>query len=261
MSWISKLATEALNEEVALDFKPGLVCKNTTGSHDDMDFGLFMISSSALSPHFKKYELIGKNHKGSPIALFNKLRSEGILAEESMFKATENVNTHKGANFIHSIIIGATSYLIENENSLENLNDYIKKMCKDLKKDFNSIRSKNNLTNGENIYLKFNHMGIREEAINGFPLLFNYPFSNLDNTDDSKYKFLLGSMKILFDTTIISRCGIEGLQWTQDYISTLTPFELINNFEIINKDFVLKRISPGGSADLLSAALLLQKIK
>ena len=108
---LSSLAKKALLEEVNLDCKPGLVCRNSQGAHDDMDIETFYLSANALVPHFENYQQITIKHQKYDIDLFNQLRQEGIKAERSMFEATGGINTHKGANFIFSLLISATSQL------------------------------------------------------------------------------------------------------------------------------------------------------
>jgi ATP:dephospho-CoA triphosphoribosyl transferase. len=53
---------------------------------------------------------MGSKHTGTPKELFQKARKVGYQAEVSMMKATQNVNTHKGANFSYAVILPATAY-------------------------------------------------------------------------------------------------------------------------------------------------------
>ncbi len=259
---LAALAKNALFMEVTLDYKPGLICKSSTGSHSDMNYNTFLASIEALYPHFQNYETIGISHNNNNLeSLFSKLRDEGIRAEKSMFLATNNINTHKGANFIFAILIGLSSYLIHNKIPYENLQDYIKDTVKPIEADFDNLDNKEELSNGEKIYLKYQNKGIRAEALAGFPILFNYDFSQIDDDVDSWYTFLLGSMANLEDTTIIHRSNIEGLTWTQELAKKLNSKLLLENFDQINKQFVAQNISPGGSADFLSAAIFIKDVK
>lgn len=255
------LAKNALFMEVTLDYKPGLVCKSTNGSHTDMNYNTFLASIDALYPHFQNYETIGISHQGDLTSLFERLRKEGIAAEISMLKATKNINTHKGANFILAILIGVSAYLINTENSLETLQATIIEATKTLTNDFENLEKKTNLTHGEKVYLKYNQPGVRAEAMAGFPILFDYEFSYVDDNIDSWYQFLLGSMANLNDTTILHRAGKNGLDWTKNLAKNLTPKLLLDNFETINKQFIKQNISPGGSADFLSAAIFLKDVR
>ncbi|HLR88778.1 MAG TPA: triphosphoribosyl-dephospho-CoA synthase [Atopostipes sp.] len=63
-----------------------------------------------ITPYLYEYSLMGSKHTGTPKELFQKARKVGYQAEVSMMKATQNVNTHKGANFSYAVILPATAY-------------------------------------------------------------------------------------------------------------------------------------------------------
>ncbi len=90
-------AVRALLYEVSATPKPGLVDRNNSGSHQDMDFFTFVDSSSALIPWFRDFFSIGWEHGDETgDRLFERLRFAGQNAEAKMFSATGGVNTHKG---------------------------------------------------------------------------------------------------------------------------------------------------------------------
>lgn len=256
---LGELAYLALLEEVSLDFKPGLVCANSNGSHHDMTIETFRKSAKALLPHFQKYQQLAQNHQGTKRELFDLLRKEGQAAENSMFQATQGINTHKGINFIMAVLIGATA-LVHPYNELK-IKQTIKDLTKHLYDDFANLNQQQSLTHGQKIYLKHGILGIREEAMLGFPVLFDYTFSSLINRPKDDYTFLFGCMQVLTDTTIIHRSGMEGLNWTQKISETLCYETIEEQFPSINQQFVDRWISPGGSADFLSAAIFLFKVR
>ena len=89
-------AVRALLYEVSATPKPGLVDRNNSGSHQDMDFFTFVDSSSALIPWFRDFFSIGWEHGDETgDRLFERLRFAGQNAEAKMFSATGGVNTHK----------------------------------------------------------------------------------------------------------------------------------------------------------------------
>ena len=69
------------------------------GAHDDMDQETFKKSTEAILPHLLSMAETGWNFAGSGEALFRTLRPMGAAAEKAMFRATGNVNTHKGIIF------------------------------------------------------------------------------------------------------------------------------------------------------------------
>lgn len=82
-------AVRALLYEVSATPKPGLVDRNNSGSHRDMDFFTFVDSSSALIPWFRDFFSIGWEHGDETgDRLFERLRFAGQNAEAKMFSAT-----------------------------------------------------------------------------------------------------------------------------------------------------------------------------
>ncbi|MDR2834545.1 MAG: triphosphoribosyl-dephospho-CoA synthase, partial [Streptococcaceae bacterium] len=95
---VANFAQKALYYEVALTPKPGLVDRLDNGSHADMNFYTFIESIQALSPFFEQYVEAGFHHDGDLPDLFHKIRKIGVQAEKQMLVATNQINTHKGAN-------------------------------------------------------------------------------------------------------------------------------------------------------------------
>lgn len=91
---LDRLACMALLDEASLEHKPGLVCPSSQGSHRDMDFSLFQCSVDALQGYFQAQCLNGYHYVD-----FEEIRQCGILAEQKMMAATQQINTHKGAIF------------------------------------------------------------------------------------------------------------------------------------------------------------------
>ena len=101
-SEIGRLALEAMLVEVSVTPKPGLVDRNNSGAHRDMDFFTFMKSAASLGESFVNFAEEGRagGVKGIPPAeIFPAVRQIGIEAERRMFRATEGINTHKGEIF------------------------------------------------------------------------------------------------------------------------------------------------------------------
>ena len=95
---VAQLACRSLLYEVCVTPKPGLVDRQNSGDHRDMDLFTFLNSAPALFPYFERCVRQGWKET-EPEALFPPLRWEGKLAEQAMLAATGGVNTHKGAIF------------------------------------------------------------------------------------------------------------------------------------------------------------------
>lgn len=64
--------------EVSTTPKPGLVDRNNSGSHKDMDFFTFLDSSASLIPWFREFFCLGWDHSSeSDRQLFERLRYAG----------------------------------------------------------------------------------------------------------------------------------------------------------------------------------------
>ena len=104
---LSALARQALEDEVDLTPKPGLVDRRNTGAHDDMDRPLFHRSAGALAPYFRQFAALGMAG-ASP----RELQSLGRQAEHAMLAATGGVI---GAGIKEAIRYGVARGLFSNE--------------------------------------------------------------------------------------------------------------------------------------------------
>ena len=113
-SRVAEYAIRSLLYEVCVTPKPGLVDRVNCGSHRDMDIYTFMSSSASLFPYFEQCFLIAYDSAAvqeTPSETFSRLRNPGKLAENRMLRATDGVNTHKGAIFTMGIVCGALGRL------------------------------------------------------------------------------------------------------------------------------------------------------
>lgn len=259
------LAVQSLLYEAALTPKPGLVDAANSGSHSDMNIFTFIDSSLALEESFKKYYDCAKTHSLQPQELFQAIRHIGIEAENAMFEATNNINTHKGANFSFGIVLAALGAC--HKDSIYDLNSvrtYIMEMTKGLvKRELEDLQEYH--THGELMYQKHKITGIRGEVESGFPLIFDHalPFY-LSNQKINEQECLLKTLLILMsynqDSNILKRGGFEGLTYTQEAArNALKKPCVIKAVETLNKEFISRNLSPGGSADLLALTYFLAK--
>lgn len=254
--YLIDLAIKSLIIEVSLYPKPGLVDPLDNGSHTDMDYFTFIDSCFALRSGFNNYFSTGFNHIGSPRELFDKIRIVGMDNEDSMFNATNNINTHKGANFLYGVVIAAIGY--RDFPSLDDLQITIKEMTKGLV--YEELESlKEYKTHGEKVYEEYGFTGIRGEVEEGIPHAFDIamPLIELDNLEDSIKLALLKLIENNNDSNIIKRGGIAGLNFAKDIASE--EYDNINDhLSLMNDEFIKLNISPGGSADLLALSIFLK---
>ncbi|MGL4403334.1 MAG: citrate lyase holo-[acyl-carrier protein] synthase [Fusobacteriaceae bacterium] len=276
---LGDLVLKACIMEVSCHPSFGLVSPVSSGSHRDMDYFTFLESSLAIKEGLKQMALLGYSSMESE-DIFKLSRKIGIEAERVMFRATEGVNTHKGMIFLLGVVIqvmGKVFYEFRNEKEkifeeeFYNLIQYrIRDISKDILKDFEKIPEKEKLgkklTNGELLYLKHGFLGIRGEVKEGLAVVFEDGIMTLKNSLESGdeknlalVKTLLKLMSKVEDSTIVNRKGIEVLKKVQKESE-----ELFYNFSLekacqLEKSYIDRGISPGGSADLLAVTILLHE--
>ncbi|MFV0379406.1 MAG: triphosphoribosyl-dephospho-CoA synthase [Anaerorhabdus sp.] len=254
---IINLAFRSLIEEVSLAPKPGLVDPFDNGSHTDMNFPIFIDSCTALRDGFSDYFDVGQNHTGSLRDLFDSVRVIGKNNEDKMFLATNNINTHKGANFMFGIIISLIAKL--DFPSLIELQEGIKEMTNGLvERELSSLKEFR--THGEKMYQKYNITGIRGEVEAGIPLAFDVALKIIQEEKvDYPTRLKQALLKLISlndDANMVKRGGIEGLNFGKQ-LSCAKYKDLDQHLNYMNKEFIKKSLSPGGSADILAVAIFL----
>ncbi|MDV3158289.1 MAG: triphosphoribosyl-dephospho-CoA synthase [Pigeon pea little leaf phytoplasma] len=238
----------------------GLVSINSCGSHQDMNFNLFMKSKETFSVYFRHIYNLVLLHKSLN---FNKLRILGIEQEKRMFKVTNNVNTHKGLIFSFGIIYYVVSYCLFHNIPFSNWHFQTCQLTKELRKDFLYF---NNKTSGEKIFKKFGIMGARGDALAGYYKIFfqGLPFilriykrNPYLKSQEFYLCLLIFYMGIIEDTTLINKIGFSFFKKIQK--KALSWLNILENMGFItfqkailskNNYYVNNKISPGGCADL-----------
>ena len=268
----ARLACQALLYEVAITPKPGLVDRENSGSHRDMDFFTFQASAAALQPYFAQCVRIGRQG-GAPEETLRALRLPGKLAEAEMRRATVGVNTHKGAIFSMGILCGALGRLDrESWGNPDRILDECAAMAKGIvSEDYRDLTPETAKTAGQKLYLRYGITGVRGQAEAGFPAVREVGLPTLEaalaagkNINEASCAALLALLVHTADTNMIHRGGFDGMQQ-----ATLEVREILDreNFpsretlESLDKRFIEKNLSPGGSADLLALTLLLFFLK
>lgn len=276
---LSTLVIKALLYEVSLSPKPGLVCRNSAGAHTDMDFLSFVNSTSALAPYFNQIGQLAAYYKGNNlIECLPQIREIGLKMEDVMFEATDNVNTHKGAIFLMAIsMFSAVRVLMKKKKFKTSLfSSMIQQLTRGMiQRELCSIEEGVKMTHGEACFMQYGLQGAgaRGEAEQGLPTVMHHalPFVkelqiSLESLKDKDMFFtlapvLLKIMSINNDTNVLFRHGKDVLEelkaksalaLEQIKEKNTEPYTQLVQWCNSNK------ISPGGSADLLSVTLFLQ---
>ncbi len=265
---IAHLATRALHAELDTTPKPGLVDKDNSGAHRDMDHALMSRSIRAIHPYFVRLALLGF---AADMPNHDDIVKTGIEAERAMFEATNGVNTYKGALFSMGLAVVAAAGKAWQGYSItpQALSAAISKLAFAFPDTKGTHGSKAKQTAAsETATFK----GALDNAREGYPMLFNdwLPFyANLSKNGEphALHLTLLRIMCDLDDTNIVYRTSLAMMKQVKEESRSVlsrwsgathgTPqADAGTNLDTIlgdmNRSFVQRNISPGGSADMLS---------
>lgn len=273
---VAHTACRALLYEVVCAPKPGLVDRENSGSHRDMDCFTFIDSACVLFPYFSECAEKGMELWEDLPLLFTRLRCLGKEAEDRMKRATGGINTHKGAVFSMGILCAATAAQAakrklnrEELPSAEEWEQQVSAMCAEIcaevLEDFEKINQKEKLSYGEQLFRKYGIKGIRQEAASGFPAVFEVGLSCLKeetakgkSLNDAGVTALLALLCRVQDSNIVARSDWDTLIWAQARAKELlkqgAPHEQVRVF---NREMTERNVSPGGCADLLALSYFL----
>ena len=256
----ASLAVKALLCEVYITPKPGLVDRANNGSHPDMDMLSFAGSAAVLHFYFKKAFLNGSN--------FEKLRKEGLEAEEKMFFETRGVNTHKGAVFTMGIVCAATGLAVAEGNfdTSAVLDNCAKLAGGIVKQDLENLESQDCTTAGQKLFAKYGITGIRGEMEKGLPSVRDHGLPVLEKLlseghswDEAGTNALLAILANITDTNMVSRGGLEKAKRASEQSGELVGqgFVSLDKMKELDRQYCLENLSPGGAADLLAVCCFL----
>lgn len=270
----AEMAVRSLLYEVAATPKPGLVDRDNSGSHRDMDFFSFLSSAAALQPYFRRCVCIGAETAEEEAAVtFEKLRIPGKEAEGQMYRATGGVNTHKGAIFSLGIVCGALGRLsIRDWQNPERILQECAAMTQGvIQKDFAGLTKGTASTVGQRLYLDHGITGVRGQAEAGFPAVRDIGLPKLEeglknglSINEAACVTLAALIAGAVDTNLINRSDYATQQKTAEHFAQLLekePFPAAEALRELDDQFIKENLSPGGSADLLALTLLLHFLK
>ena len=264
---VGRAAVAALYDELALEPKPGLVSLRDSGSHDDMDARTFLRSLFALRHSFARLAELGACD-----AQFAALERAGIEAETRMLRATAGINTHRGAIFSLGLLCASAGNLIAAGEALQAA--AIRRTLIDRWGASLALRAaQTRPSNGAAVVRSLGLNGASAEAARGFPVLFETTLPALRAATargatlrQARVDALFHTIAVLDDTNLAHRGGLAGLRFAQraarDYLragGAARP-DGLEHARQLHCEFVKQRLSPGGAADLLSAACWVQRV-
>lgn len=257
----ARLATWALREELLTWPKPGLVSPNDPGAHADMDATLFEASIAALADYFSDIYAAGRHR-----VTMAKLRVLGIAAEARMLRATGGVNTHRGAIFSLGLLIAAAGRR-DADVSLagQRLGSIVRRAWGPA---IARVKPGCGGSHGLTAACRYRVVGARGEAASGFPCVYNVGLPALRAAQPAgwncaKVQCLFAILAHLDDTNLLHRGGAAGLDFARAQARAFLKVGGVGRPEglchaaHVHRQFVARRLSPGGAGDLLAATILL----
>lgn len=258
---IGEAAAHCLLLELETFPKPGLVSHIDNGSHKDMDVGTFRSSVAAIEPYFQ--QLADAAASGCDLG---ELRAIGMEAEGAMFAATSGINTHRGAIFGLGLLCAAAGAraagLVEPTLSLGDI--VARRWGRSILDGPVLLHS-----HGTAARRQFHAGGARAEAASGFPGVYQVGLPALRRAarvlpadpEAARVEACFALIASVEDTNLLHRGGLDGLRFarraTRIFIDQggVRRSGWRERARIVHNDFVARRLSPGGSADLLAMTL------
>ncbi len=263
---VADLARAALIDELATWPKPGLVSLVDTGSHRDMDAGTLTRSADAIHPFFADLA-----HAGEKRAGMTELRRIGFAAEAAMMAVTGGVNAHRGAIFSLGLICAAEGALRYAPGPAEARVRTVRALWGEpILHGPVPTRS-----HGAVAARRFGVGGAREEAAAGFPTLCAVGLPTLregrrlrpEDAEAARVHCFFALMAEVNDTNLLHRGEGAGLAFAKSAASSFLAAGGVGApawreaAERVHRAFIARDLSPGGSADLLAATLLLDALE
>jgi triphosphoribosyl-dephospho-CoA synthase len=269
-SWsqsVATLAERSLLLEVDTWPKPGLVSGRDNGSHTDMDAATFRRSAAAIRPFLGQLVEAGMLNLDMPA-----LRKIGLGAERAMLNATDGVNTHRGAIFGLGLLCAAAGLRAKGHIDADiSLGQVV------------ALRWGRDIVSGPRLPCSHGEMaarrhgagGARQEATRGFPSVYEVAIPamkearHLRSGDDeaARVQACFALIAVLEDTNLLHRGGAEGLRFAQriaqDFLDRggVRQPDWLKVAAAIHRTFVGRRLSPGGSADVLAMSLFVEEFE
>lgn len=244
---LSDLMARALRLELDTPGKPGLVDKESNGSHSDMDYSLMSGSIEIIRRSFTRHLNLA-----DPVAA-------GRAAEADLLAFTGGVNTYRGAVFCHYIM--AYAFLLDAHGAGE-----LRLPAERLSAGIAALASRvepQEGSHGGRAVAEFGVRGALAMARGGYAELFGDWLPYYRSVKGGPYAMqqtLLRIMSGLDDTCIIHRAGyaasLDVKRRAVDLLADFSP----SGLQSMDASFKALGISPGGSADMLSLTIFADSI-
>jgi triphosphoribosyl-dephospho-CoA synthase len=264
---LAALAVDALVEEAELTPKPALVDARGHGAHRDLDLDLMRRSAHALRPTFEALASVSEGRRPGR-ALRERLAAIGRAGEKDMFAATAGANAHRGAIWSLGLLVSAAA-MAEQNSSPARLATVAGAIARHPDR-FAPVERRN----GALVCARYGVPGARGEAERGFPHVVWAALPALRAARRrgvserlARLDALVAIIASLDDTCLLHRGGRDALDVAKrgagailEAGGTSTPAGRLA-LRCLEEALLARNASPGGSADLLAAALFLDRLQ
>lgn len=260
---IADLAVEAIRAEADLTPKPGLVDQRGSGAHSDMNLAMLHASADALHSAFVECASAANSFDADP-ELRTQLGVVGRAGERTMLAATGGVNTHRGALWA----VGLLSAGATRSGTLDGAVDVAARLAAIPDPHVTVATS-----HGAQARRRYGVSGAAGEAQAGFPHVRLHALPSLRAAREAgadegtaRLTALLALMVAVDDTCVLHRGGTDGLRALQSGAKAVLDAGGIGTvqgrrrFAELDELCLTRRLSPGGSGDLLSVTLFLDAL-
>jgi triphosphoribosyl-dephospho-CoA synthase len=266
--WLARLARQALIAEAELTPKPGLVDRRGGGAHTDLSLDIMRRSAVAIEPYFYSMAILSKGAQPSQ-SMREQLALTGRHAEHAMLEATGGSNSHKGAIWALGLLVSAAAMYDEDGARAT----AVAAKAKDIA-SFEDRAMPRPVSHGDAVARRYGVAGARGEALCEFPHVIKLALPMLRRRRQqgameqiARLDALLSVMSCLDDTCVLYRGGAVALAIAKEGAVAVdaaggsgAPLgkRRLNQLE---RRLLNLNVSPGGSADLLAAALFLDAVE
>jgi len=266
---LAAAAVAALRDELLAYPKPGLVSPVDSGAHSDMDFDLMCRSAEALRQPFAALAAAGRQ----AASFDDSLAPLGVEAERRMLGATGGVNTHRGAIFSIGLVVAsiARARVAATAVSPETVQAALLGTWGEALAA-HAARGHAASSHGALVRQRTGAGGAREEAARGLPGVFQVGIPAWRQAvaaglpaNAAHVHTLFALMAAVEDTTVLYRGGPEAGRFVRHAATEFLAVggcrtaDWFERAERLHRRFVERNLSPGGSADLLAATLLVAR--
>ena len=258
---IADLAVKAIRAEADLTPKPGLVDRRGSGAHADMD--LAMLHASADSLHTAFAQCASAATQSATITELRACLGDiGRAGERTMLAATGGVNTHRGALWALGLLSAGAAFGLDDAVAVA------ARLATIPDPHVTAERS-----HGAQVRRRYGVFGAAGEAQAGFPHVCLHAVPALRDArrcgaDEGSARLwaLLALMATLDDTCVLHRGGRDGLRALQSGAQAVLDAGGIGTaqgrrlFTVLDELCLVRRLSPGGSGDLLSVTVFLDAL-